>query len=81
MNSAKEDHLMLLGLRGVEAASKPKLLYKTRDLRYVTHGEVFKEFDARKHWPECKTIGEVHNDGNTDLSWVNIRIYLMETLH
>ncbi|XP_001948185.1 cathepsin B-like cysteine proteinase 3 [Acyrthosiphon pisum] len=69
LNSAKEEHLMLLGKRGVAATFKSKLLYKTRDPRYVAYGKISKEFDARKHWSQCKTIGEVYNDGNSDLSW------------
>jgi len=67
---------MLLGKRGVEATFKSNLFYKTLDPRYVPYGNISKEFDSRKHWSKCKTIGEVHNDENSNLSWVNIRIYL-----
>jgi len=77
----EEKNLMLMGTRGVEAASKSKLLYKTRDPRYVMDNKIHKEFDARKRWPQCKTIGEVYNEGNELLSWVNIRIYTTESLY
>ncbi|XP_008178596.1 cathepsin B-like cysteine proteinase 5 [Acyrthosiphon pisum] len=68
-HSAEEERLMLLGTRGVEAATKSKMLYKTRDPRYIIDNQIHKEFDARKRWPQCKTIGEVHNEGNELLSW------------
>jgi len=80
-NSTEEENLMKLGKRGVVAATKSKTLYKTRDSRYVSDKGIYKEFDARTRWPRCKTIGEVHNDGNSEYSWVNIRIYLTETLY
>jgi len=76
-----EEHLMLSGTRGVETATKSKMLYKTRDTRYVIDIQIQKEFDARKRWPQCKTIGEVYNEENALLAWVNIRIYLMESLY
>ncbi|CAI6352607.1 unnamed protein product [Macrosiphum euphorbiae] len=40
-----------------------------RNPRYVLDTKVHKEFDARKRWPKCKTIGEVLNDGNNLYSW------------
>ena len=80
-HSAEEERLMLLGTRGVEAATKSKMLYKTRDPRYIIDNQIHKEFDARKRWPQCKTIGEVHNEGNELLSWVNIRISMKESLY
>jgi len=58
----------MLGIRGVESATKSKIVYKTRDPRYVIDNQFYREFDARKRWPQCKTIGEVHNEGNALLS-------------
>jgi len=79
-NSAEQENLMFLGTRGVEAATKSKMPYKTRSPRYLIDNQKHKEFDARKRWPQCKTIDEVYNEGNALLSWVNIRIYLTESL-
>nr|DAA06105.1 TPA_inf: cathepsin B [Acyrthosiphon pisum] len=74
-NSVEEEHLMLSGTRGVEATSKSKMLHKTRNRRCfsveIDH-QIDQEFDARKRWPHCKTIGEVHNDGNSLLSWAYV---------
>ncbi|XP_001945899.1 cathepsin B-like cysteine proteinase 3 [Acyrthosiphon pisum] len=53
----------------VEAATKSKIMYKTRNPKYVIDNRDYKEFDARKRWPKCKTIGEVHNEGNFALGW------------
>ncbi|CAI6358617.1 unnamed protein product [Macrosiphum euphorbiae] len=68
-NSAEQENLMFLGTREVEAATKSKMLYKTRSHRYLIDNQKHKEFDARKRWPQCKTIGEVYNEGNALLSW------------
>ncbi|XP_008187496.1 cathepsin B isoform X2 [Acyrthosiphon pisum] len=69
-NSGEEENIMmLLGTRGVEAATKSKKPYKIRNPRYVIDNQNHKEFDARKRWPQCKTIGEVYNEGNALLSW------------
>jgi len=65
---------MLLRAKEVKAAAKSKLRYKIGDPKYVANPDIYKEFDARKHWPQCNTIGVVHNDGNSDLSWVNTLI-------
>ncbi|NP_001280337.1 cathepsin B-like cysteine proteinase 5 precursor [Acyrthosiphon pisum] len=68
-NSAEEEHQMLLETREVEAATKSKIMYKTRHPRSAIDNQIHEEFDARKGWPQCKTIGEVHDDGNTRWGW------------
>lgn len=29
-------------------------------------------FDARKHWPNCPTIGEIRDQGTCGSCWVNL---------
>ncbi|XP_001945855.1 cathepsin B-like cysteine proteinase 3 [Acyrthosiphon pisum] len=60
---------IFLETRGVEAATKSNMMYKTRNPKYVIDNRDYKEFDARKRWPKCKTIGEVHNEGNFAFGW------------
>ncbi|XP_001943280.2 cathepsin B [Acyrthosiphon pisum] len=63
------EQIMRLAKRRVETTTKSKELNKTLDSGVVKDNRIHKEFDARKRWPQCKTIGEFRNEGNFALSW------------
>lgn len=71
--TSKEDIIRLLGSKGVQgakAASPNK--FKTHDVAYENlRDRIPKNFDARKKWRNCLTIGEVRDQGKCGSCWVN----------
>ncbi|XP_050437997.1 cathepsin B-like isoform X7 [Adelges cooleyi] len=57
----------LLGSHGVEAAAKGP--FKTHDSNYFDLYHIPKNFDARKRWKRCKTIGVIRDQGNCGSCW------------
>ncbi|XP_050426775.1 cathepsin B-like cysteine proteinase 3 [Adelges cooleyi] len=56
----------MLGSKGVGKLSNGPL--KTEDSNYINFGSVY-EFDARKYWRHCQTIGHVRDQGMCGSSW------------
>ncbi|XP_050439991.1 cathepsin B-like [Adelges cooleyi] len=57
----------LLGSHGVEAAANGP--FKTQDPNYNSIFYIPENFDARKKWKHCKTIGMVRDQGNCGSCW------------
>jgi len=61
------------GLMGVHPdADKFKLPEKTQVLSELTEadgGDLPEEFDSRKAWPNCPTIGEIRDQGSCGSCW------------
>ncbi|XP_050438004.1 cathepsin B-like isoform X2 [Adelges cooleyi] len=57
----------LLGSHGVEAAAKGP--FKTQDSNYNSLFHIPENFDARKKWKRCKTIGMILDQGNCGSCW------------
>lgn len=64
--------LGLLGSKGVEVSSAGP--FKSHDPLYSYAGSIPKEFDARKRWRNCKTIGTIRDQGNCGSCWVSYYI-------
>lgn len=70
--------LRLLGSKGVEASTAGP--FKSHDPLYKSTGSIPREFDARKRWKNCTTIGTIRDQGNCGSCWVNsILIQLLIT--
>ncbi|XP_015376384.1 PREDICTED: cathepsin B-like cysteine proteinase 5 [Diuraphis noxia] len=59
--------LRLLGSKGVQASTT--YLFKSNDPLYKTILSIPKEFDARKRWKNCTTIGTIRDQGNCGSCW------------
>lgn len=66
--------LGLLGSKGTEFASAGPI--KSQDPLYKSNGSIPKEFDARKQWKNCSTIGSIRDQGNCGSCWVNNNCYI-----
>ncbi|XP_050438001.1 cathepsin B-like [Adelges cooleyi] len=57
----------LMGSYGVEAAAEGP--FKTHDSNYESFHYIPRNFDARKKWKRCKTIGMIRDQGNCGSCW------------
>jgi len=48
---------------------------KTSDPLYDRLTKIDEQFDARRHWRHCKTMGAVRNQGRCGSCWVNTLKY------
>lgn len=70
---SRENFVKMLGSRGVESAKKaPLIKFKTHDENYESNLRIPKQFDARKKWRKCRTIGVVRDQGLCGSCWVRI---------
>nr|DAA06106.1 TPA_inf: cathepsin B [Acyrthosiphon pisum] len=59
--------LGLLGSKGVDVSSAGP--FKSHDPLYSPAGNIPNEFDARKRWKNCTTIGTIRDQGNCGSCW------------
>ncbi|XP_026815572.1 cathepsin B-like [Rhopalosiphum maidis] len=59
--------LGLLGSKGVKVSSTGP--YKSQDQLYKSNTSIPTEFDARKRWKNCTTIGTIRDQGNCGSCW------------